>query len=182
MVTNIKAIPTAYGGVRFRSRLEARWAAFFDICHWHWTYEPQDFDGYIPDFLLSFRVPMLVEVKPVQWDESELDEKILEDARIKIARSGIAGEVLLLGSRIVKTSAHQRLGAILDVDHDQGVSPWDSAFAFRCDYCGARSVAAENLSWHCRVKGCYGGRDHLDAWDADRDFRTAGSEVQWVPK
>ena len=30
----IKAIPTTYAGVRFRSRLEARWAAFFDLCGW----------------------------------------------------------------------------------------------------------------------------------------------------
>ncbi len=31
MEYTIKAIPTEYAGVHFRSRTEARWAAFFDV-------------------------------------------------------------------------------------------------------------------------------------------------------
>ena len=39
--TQREGIPTLYGGVRFRSRLEARWAAFFfDVAGWSWEYEP----------------------------------------------------------------------------------------------------------------------------------------------
>ena len=53
----IKAIPTEYKGYRFRSRLEARWAVFFDACGADWEYEPEGFDlgdgtYYLPDFLL----------------------------------------------------------------------------------------------------------------------------------
>lgn len=48
----MKAIPTVYGGVCFRSRLEARWAAFFDLIEWSWLYEPIDLNGWIPDFQL----------------------------------------------------------------------------------------------------------------------------------
>ena len=59
----IKSIPTVYRDVRFRSRLEARWATFFDLLGWEWEYEPFDMDGWIPDFLLT-RPNMLVEVKP----------------------------------------------------------------------------------------------------------------------
>jgi len=44
------AIPTTYKGVNFRSRLEARWAAFFDRARWTWAYEPLEFAGWIPDF------------------------------------------------------------------------------------------------------------------------------------
>lgn len=29
------AIPTTYADVQMRSRLEAKWAAFFDLCGWH---------------------------------------------------------------------------------------------------------------------------------------------------
>lgn len=57
-------IETAYKGTLFRSRLEARWAAFFDRVGWSWEYEPFDADGYIPDFLLLGADPVLVEVKP----------------------------------------------------------------------------------------------------------------------
>lgn len=61
----IKAKPTAYKSQHFRSRLEARWAAFFDIIGWQWTYEPYSLNqAYIPDFLIHGNAPFLVEVKP----------------------------------------------------------------------------------------------------------------------
>jgi hypothetical protein len=37
-------IPTTYRNTTFRSRLEARWAAFFDLVDWSWVYEP--FESY----------------------------------------------------------------------------------------------------------------------------------------
>lgn len=53
----IQPIPTRYAGCHFRSRLEARWAVFFDKLGARWEYEPQGFmiDGtpYLPDFLLT---------------------------------------------------------------------------------------------------------------------------------
>lgn len=57
MTCAIKAIETEYKGYRFRSRLEARWAVFFDACGVKWEYEPEGFDlgdgiWYLPDFLL----------------------------------------------------------------------------------------------------------------------------------
>lgn len=53
----IKAIQTEYKGYLFRSRLEARWAIFFDACNMEWEYEPEGLvfeDGvnYLPDFLV----------------------------------------------------------------------------------------------------------------------------------
>lgn len=50
------AIETIYKGCRFRSRLEARWAVFFDAIGVEWKYEEQGYevDGhrYLPDFWL----------------------------------------------------------------------------------------------------------------------------------
>jgi len=37
----IKAIQTEYKGYLFRSRLEARWAVFFDACGIEYEYEPE---------------------------------------------------------------------------------------------------------------------------------------------
>ena len=53
----IKAIETVYGGCRFRSRLEARWAVFFNAVGLTWQYEPEGFElpcgtHYLPDFLI----------------------------------------------------------------------------------------------------------------------------------
>ncbi len=55
--SGVAAIPTRYAGCHFRSRLEARWAVFFDTIGIRWEYEPQGFIGaygqhYLPDFLL----------------------------------------------------------------------------------------------------------------------------------
>ena len=70
-------IPTRYKGYYFRSRLEARWAVFFDRLELRWEYEPQGYvlDGtpYLPDFKLVLpgdRV-VLAEVKPAEADWHE---------------------------------------------------------------------------------------------------------------
>lgn len=54
----MEAIETEYNGYRFRSRLEARWAVFFDAINAPYNYEPEGFvfeDGtcYLPDFYLK---------------------------------------------------------------------------------------------------------------------------------
>lgn len=64
----IKAITTYYNGYKFRSRLEARWAVFFDAAKIRYEYEPEGFklkNGlcYLPDFYLPDE-NMYVEVKP----------------------------------------------------------------------------------------------------------------------
>lgn len=53
----IAAIETRYKGYHFRSRLEARWAVFFDALGLTWRYEPEGYKTplgyYLPDFFLS---------------------------------------------------------------------------------------------------------------------------------
>ena len=63
----IKPIETIYNGYRFRSRLEARWAVFFDSIGIRYEYEPEGFVGcygeyYLPDFYLPDH-DVYVEVK-----------------------------------------------------------------------------------------------------------------------
>lgn len=68
----ITPIETIYKGRRFRSRLEARWAIFFDAIDIGWEYETEGFQiantKYLTDFkLLSFgstKVELFVEIKP----------------------------------------------------------------------------------------------------------------------
>lgn len=82
---SIKAIETAYKGYRFRSRLEARWAVFFDALGLKWEYEPEGFElpggvRYLPDFYIGTYVPgrvgygPWVEVKGVQPTPSEINK------------------------------------------------------------------------------------------------------------
>lgn len=72
------AIPTRYHGVNFRSRLEARWAAFFDMVGWRWDFEPIDMNGYIPDFILTGpKGSLIVEIKPSPESRDEAAKKYL---------------------------------------------------------------------------------------------------------
>ena len=68
MENKIKAIKTEYNGYMFRSRLEARWAVFFDAARIEYEYEPEGYtlsDGtnYLPDFWLP-QFEIFVEIKP----------------------------------------------------------------------------------------------------------------------
>jgi hypothetical protein len=64
---NIKAIPTVYNGINMRDRLEARWADLFTQFGWRWNYEPLDFDGGIPDFVVDYGYkPVLVDVSHIR--------------------------------------------------------------------------------------------------------------------
>lgn len=64
----MKAIETEYKGILFRSRLEARWAIFFDAFELEWVYEPECFilsnnQKYTPDFYLP-KLKLYIEIKP----------------------------------------------------------------------------------------------------------------------
>lgn len=63
----IKPIQTSYKGYLFRSRLEARWAYFFDLMGIEYEYEKEGYElpsgNYLPDFWLP-DVDLWAEVKP----------------------------------------------------------------------------------------------------------------------
>lgn len=75
----IRAIETRYKGYRFRSRLEARWAVFFDALGFRWEYEAEGFalpsGPYLPDFWLP-DLRTFAEVKATNeefgWKQKEL--------------------------------------------------------------------------------------------------------------
>lgn len=78
MTTGLQAIETFYNGYRFRSRLEARWAVFFQTLGVKYQYEVQGFElgiigRYLPDFWLT-DLKHWVEVKP-KTDDVVLDPK-----------------------------------------------------------------------------------------------------------
>lgn len=80
------AIETRYKGYRFRSRVEARWAVYFDSLGIYWDYEVQGFDltkapvagaielgAYLPDFWLN-QVRMWAEVKAGAFSALEVQK------------------------------------------------------------------------------------------------------------
>ena len=101
----IKAIETVYNGYRFRSRLEARWAVFFDVLGVNYEYEPEGFilpsgKRYLPDFRVKcWGTRGLIQEKPFDlWVEvkgrmtQEDAEKIKEFAIDRIIYETYKGE------------------------------------------------------------------------------------------
>lgn len=172
-----RAIPTVYGGVQFRSRLEARWAAFFDRMGWQYQYEPFDCDGWIPDFVLLFPKPVLVEVKPASDVES------LHEFTRKIDASSARDEVLLVGSTPFLASDDWLMGVLgllrQTYQGDNGDEhDWDLARSFHC--CGSKGphpfgFCHESGSWRCRVCGHFDGDR---TWSGDHYER--GAHAQWT--
>lgn len=86
MNPTIAAIATMYAGMQFRSRLEARWAAMFDLLGWVWDYEPHDLPKYVADFVVwpAGRAgrPVLIECKPEDTVEglAAARERVLDRA------------------------------------------------------------------------------------------------------
>jgi hypothetical protein len=181
-----------YGGVQYRSRLEARYAAFFYFLGWHYEYEPFDLCGWVPDFaLIGDNETVLVEVKPyTQASETEETKR-----KIIRALSGVNNEVLLAGAFCRYASAHDgwTCGWLLertwfpDVDYDN----WNEAVIIHSPPGACRHdetiVSTEhryglihNLhSFHDRINGlchkCCDADKTYQAWDA------AGNVVQWLP-
>lgn len=161
------AIPTTFEGVNFRSRLEARWAAMFDLLGWRWTYEPIDLAGYIPDFVVHLAEPTLVEVKPAM-SVVELKE-MLHGGKIH----GDGRPMLLLGASPLEFNHDAMFGLYCES------GSWDFAIAHHCEsrHVGFFPPWGE---WHCRVCGHYcGSPETMDVDQLDGRWREAGNRVQW---
>lgn len=156
MTGNIKAHPTFYKRVRFRSRLEARWAAFFDLIGWRWEYEPLDLNGWTPDFRVTFDClrpksccpehSLLVEVKPY-YTIDEFD-----------------GHPCLLYNRCTNTAFFDNSGIPADASAAFGVNP--------------------NITIWSMIHGDGGGPCSVAGWlkhkfDIDDLWSQAGNIVQW---
>lgn len=71
----MRALETRYLGYCFRSRLEARWAVFFNVLDIGFRYEPEGYDLggsdlYLPDFWLP-KLDCWIEIKPTKPTDEE---------------------------------------------------------------------------------------------------------------
>ena len=92
----MKAIDTVYNGYKFRSRLEARWAVFFDEAGITWEYEKEGYDlgdgvYYLPDFWLP-QLDMFAEIKGTIPNKKEMEKAgVLSEQSRKIV--GVLGNI-----------------------------------------------------------------------------------------
>ena len=170
----MKAIETRYAGHLFRSRLEARWAVFFDALGIEWLYEHEGYETpggwYLPDFWLP-RHNLIVEVKPYPI--------------LGVAHSALVGavvwDVFVVGA-IPRDGPDLRfqeppVGVRASTGCDEDGACW-----VRCDRCGTVDVGCGASLWNVRC-GCLdpGGTRESRAndpivLDAYRSARTARFE------
>lgn len=98
---SIQPIETRYHECYFRSRIEARWAVFFDVAGIRWDYEPEKFlvdDGkaYIPDFFVQElgcqgandfkRSGVFIEIKGASPEREAIDKasSLAEQSKISV--------------------------------------------------------------------------------------------------
>ena len=102
----LKAIETVYKGYRFRSRLEARWAVFFDALNVRWEYEKEGYDlegvWYLPDFYLP-KHECYVEIKGQRPAAEEIDKA---ERLAKLSGNPV---VILYGSILDQDSIEARI-------------------------------------------------------------------------
>ncbi len=167
-------IRTTFRQTNFRSRLEARWAAFFDLVGWKWTYEPFDADGYIPDFLVHGPASILVEVGPCEL----LSDFSTKAQKPREALPGRATLILGIDPTILPTKlSDPAAGYLTDSSYAPDVAHWA-----RCLKCGWLGVYHESGSWDLRPCG-HGDRDryHGDIREGELFdwWAEAGNRVQW---
>lgn len=130
-MSDIKAIETIYNGYRFRSRLEARWAVFFNTLKIQFEYEKEgymlDSGFYLPDFWLPEHECWIeIKGKPPTFYENQIAIELHEQSTYPI--------VIFSG---IPEPAKNGVGHFTDTSNTScGNSEWDDvtwAFCLGCN-------------------------------------------------
>jgi DNA-binding transcriptional ArsR family regulator len=173
---NINAIETKYNGILFRSRLEAKWAAMFDLLRWGWTYEPTDFDGWMPDFAIHGKNIIYVEVKPV----TEFPEEVAE----KMKGSGCEEQLLILGMITPRCSWTDRpmIGWLSSATEGFALAPFGRwTVSDRIGFCHSECEFEDRISGKYDG-GSWGSGGEVTQDEIDALWREASNRVRWQPK
>lgn len=175
-------IPTTYAGVRYRSRLEARWAVFFDLLRWKHVYEPEDFAGWIPDFaIVHDRGPTYVEVKPFYgYDDGRQYIDEFEGIDVPSGR-----EVLLLGCEVGDPiNWHPAQACRIGFFVKSSCGPCEAVAFLDKEY--KADFTSTDGEWRARISGKAGKVLGYEAADIDSQtdrfvavWKYCGNIVQW---
>ena len=144
----MKAIETNYKGYRFRSRLEARWAIFFDTLKIKYIYEPEGFelsDGtmYLPDFYLP-ESKTFAEVKGImnEVDQHKIDQ-FRDDSNVNV----------------VVLNADFSFEASESYYPEKYLPECGCSYFAQCCVCGCYYFLGHSYGWICPGCGHYDGNN-----------------------
>lgn len=150
MITKIQAIQTDFDGHLFRSRIEARWAAFYKFLGIPYEYEKEGFylngKSYLPDFWLPDQ-DCWVEIKgaiPVEEEENKV--RLLADYSRKKVFIFFGGIPNPHPEKNGSSAYFYMYPFFYDTDY----------FWYRCVYCKKLAINREGRSqrFSCRTKKC----------------------------
>jgi len=173
----IKAIPTKYRGVKFKSKLEASWAKWLDTKSIIWSYESEgasvNNEWYLPDFWLP-EIRTILEVKGmiqgikkakrfynalqrenIEYELNHLSEKEKNSSYrtnhqwAKNYAWGTPHKLFILGGSPVPSFY------TVDSNMEGGYN------LVQCRQCGKTSLTLEYGSWGCRACGNHEGKHDI---------------------
>ncbi|MGU3494231.1 hypothetical protein ACLBXM_09335 [Xanthobacteraceae bacterium A53D] len=173
----VTSLPTTYAGVHFRSRLEARWAAFFDRVGWSWAYKPLDLPGWSPDFvLLSDHRNVLVEVTPTFTAPQGLFSMLSASA----TSGGMNCDILVVGAGLTKPEFWSCPSFGWLGEHTPDGHMWAHAVPHSD---GGMGFCSELYSYRNRITGLHNGDLGAGSNEYDDVIRSAwinaGNATQW---
>lgn len=150
-MNGLKPIETIYNGYRFRSRLEARWAIFFDALNIKYFYETEGLvlpngEYYLPDFYLPASKTFF-EVKGV------MSEKDMS----KISQLLSCNKNVAIGYPDMSFQACEQFPAYGQKDDGYSLSCKEESWLIYCYACNEYHFIGALGSWECRCCGYYDG-------------------------
>jgi hypothetical protein len=190
---SIAAIPTVYRGRRYRSRLEARWAAFFDRLGLIHEYEPYDLGRWSPDFLIRGQSgrSVLVEVKPIIEFDAGIAEKMVGAWRDRFGKAETAPSLLLAGispSPSMQNTGWLRIGWCPQANGAgpmlvcEGIAGWSRGAANRIQFPDIMMLSQAGISGALTgtpYKATSARRTRPSMEHTSELWEMASNEVQW---
>lgn len=176
MTQRLKAIPTTYHGIEFRSKLEAKYAQAFDRLGIVWEYEGRGFrfdDGtcYCPDFYMP-ELDVFFEVKGV------LDNTSIN----KLVNLANERQTVIVG----KPDGSMMLYALPDESRDYNGIDGGFVLLEKCRKCGKWYFGTMLVQdeRRCQCGGCFfvtdgDSSDLIDKYTNNNVFKAAGWECGW---
>lgn len=141
----MKPIKTEYNETVFRSKMEAKWAEWFDQNEIKWFYEAQGFDingvWYLPDFYLP-EINTIVEVKG-PMERIEKIYALYEQIQNENPDPDETTMILLAGPVPYLYNIHLSYG--------------DGFHTNKCSKCGKVSIVTNIMNYACRACGHHDG-------------------------
>lgn len=143
----IESIETAYNGITYRSRTEARWAMLFDKSSLRFQYEPEGYElysgRYVPDFLI-YDWDCFFEVKP--------GDVIIEAGYYCDERSKAEDLAMALEKNVIFGCGSPHLQLQLSIVPPLGISPIREHILERFKASAVMEVASHRFDWRYLYK------------------------------